>query len=255
MSRRLPDFPWDTIAAARQRAGDHPGGLVDLSVGTPVDPTPAPVRQALCAADDSPGYPQTWGTPRLRRAIAGYHASRWGGVPLTDEGVLPVVGTKELVAGLALQLDLGPDDTVVVPGVAYPTYAVGAAMTGSDVVTADTPAELGDRRPALVWVNSPANPSGWTQGVAELRAWVDWCRERDAVLASDECYAEFGWEADPASVLQPQRRRPPGRRTLPAEVHRAATGAADEQWTLAAEKTAGREQGMSTLLTARRRQT
>lgn len=200
MSRALPDFPWDTIAAAKRRAGEHADGIVDLSVGTPVDPTPAVVRESLAGAIDSPGYPQTAGTPELRDAIEGYLTRRWSVAGAHQ--VLPVIGTKEVVAGLPMLLDLGPDDTVVIPATAYPTYAVGVAMTRSNLVTADRPEELGDLRPALIWINSPANPTGWTQTADELAAWVRFARERGAVLASDECYGEFGWDVEPASVLQ-----------------------------------------------------
>ncbi|HNI70348.1 MAG TPA: hypothetical protein PLO27_03435, partial [Marmoricola sp.] len=50
VSRRLPDFPWDSLAPFAAKARSHPEGIVDLSVGTPVDPTPAVVQQALIAA-------------------------------------------------------------------------------------------------------------------------------------------------------------------------------------------------------------
>lgn len=202
MSRVLPDFPWDTIAGAKRRAIEHVDGIVDLSVGTPVDPTPAVVREALVDAVDSPGYPQTAGTPALLEAIDAYLMRRWSVVG--QRTILPVIGTKEVVAGLPMLLDLGPDDTIVIPATAYPTYAVGAAMTNSNLITADRPEDLGDLRPALVWINSPANPTGWTQTAEELAAWVNFARERGAVLASDECYGEFGWEVEPASVLQPE---------------------------------------------------
>jgi aspartate/methionine/tyrosine aminotransferase len=52
---RLPVFPWDLLTPYREKAAAHPGGIVDLSVGTPVDPVPAVVREALIAAADSPG--------------------------------------------------------------------------------------------------------------------------------------------------------------------------------------------------------
>lgn len=200
MSRALPDFPWDTIADAKRRAAEHADGIVDLSVGTPVDPTPEPVRRALAAAVDSPGYPQTAGTATLLEAINRYVLRRWAAV--APRQVLPVIGTKEVVAWLPTLLDLGPDDTIVIPATAYPTYAVGAAMTHSSIRTADTPDELAGLRPALVWINSPGNPTGWTQSAQELAAWVRYARECGAVLASDECYGEFGWDTEPASVLQ-----------------------------------------------------
>ncbi len=203
----LPDFPWDSLADAQARARAHPDGIVDLSVGTPVDPTPRLAREALVAAADSPGYPLTAGTPELRRAMAGWAVRRWAVEGLEPTSCLPVVGTKELVGWLPTLLGLGSRTSeppvVVVPEAAYPTYRVGALVAGARVVAADDPARLGDLRPALVWVNSPSNPTGEVLAPERLRGWVDWCRERGAVLASDECYGELGWEAAPVSVLHP----------------------------------------------------
>lgn len=197
----LPDFPWDTIADAGARARSHPDGICDLSVGTPVDPTPEIGRRALADASDAHGYPLTWGTPALRKAINDYLVTRWGAPDLTERGVLPVIGTKELVGWLPTLLGLGPDDTVVIPATAYPTYAVGAAVAGCRVVTAETTDDVADERPALVWTNSPSNPTGRVADEAETKAWIAYTRERGALLVADECYGEFGWDAEPVSAL------------------------------------------------------
>src|SRR5471030_185759 len=119
---RLPDFPWDSLAPYKERASSHVEGLVDLSVGTPVDPTPDVVRAALTTAADAPGYPQTYGTPDLREAVAAWFARRRGVPHLDPDAVLPTIGSKELVALLPTLLGLGPGDIVVHPEVAYPTY-------------------------------------------------------------------------------------------------------------------------------------
>jgi len=203
VSGRLPDFPWDRLDAARLRAASHPDGIVDLSVGTPVDPTPDFVQEVLRAAANAPGYPTVWGTPELRRAIVGYLTRRWGAVGLDEDCVLPTVGSKELVASLPAQLGVGPGDTVLVPELAYPTYAVGALLAGADVLVSDATVALGPRAAALVWVNSPANPSGRVLPAAHLRKIIAWARERDAVVAADECYLEYAWDAEPVSVLDP----------------------------------------------------
>ncbi len=203
LAASLPDFPWDTLAAAKARAAAHPDGLVDLSVGTPVDPTPALGREALARAVDSPGYPLTSGTDELRAAIAAYLARRWGAEGLRADATLPVIGTKELVAWLPTLLGLGPDDLVVYPAMAYPTYLVGARLAGCRSVGCDDLTELGDERPALVWLNSPGNPTGAILPSEALAERVAWARARGALLASDECYGEFGWEAEPVSVLHP----------------------------------------------------
>lgn len=203
LSSRLPDFPWDTLSEAKRIASEHPDGIVDLSVGTPVDPTPQVAVDALTAAGQAPGYPTVWGAPATRKAIIDYLASRWRSVELTDECVLPVVGTKELVAWLPTLLGLGVSDAVVFPECAYPTYEVGALTAHARPVASDDPATIPDDA-RLIWINSPANPSGRILGLDELRAFVAAARERGAVLASDECYGEFAWEAEPVSVLDPR---------------------------------------------------
>ena len=201
MSIRLPDFPWDTLAAARALAETHPDGVVDLSVGTPVDPTPEFVQQSLAASADAHGYPLTWGTPALRAAILDYRDRRWRAAGLADPNVLPVVGTKELVALLPSQLGLGAGDVLVIPTTAYPTYDVGGRLAGATVVASDDPGALASLAPKLVWINSPANPHGTTLTVEQTRAWIEAARAAGAVLAADECYGEFGWDAEPVSVL------------------------------------------------------
>jgi succinyldiaminopimelate transaminase len=201
----LPEFPWDRLTPVKERAvaAAGPAGLVDLSVGTPVDPAPAVVQQALAAAADAPGYPLTAGTPSLREAIAGFLTRRFGVRGLAPSAVLPTIGSKELVAWLPVLLGLGPGDRVVFPELAYPTYEIGARLAGAEPVATDGLTALGPAPVALVWVNSPSNPTGRVLPPEHLRKTVDWARERGAVLASDECYAEFGWNAEPVSVLHP----------------------------------------------------
>jgi succinyldiaminopimelate transaminase len=203
VSRRLPDFPWDKLVEHGERARAHPGGIVDLSVGTPVDPTPEPVQEALAAAADSPGYPTTVGLPGTRQACVEWLSRRHGVTGLQIDAVLPVVGSKELIAGLPTYLGLGPGDLVVQPELAYPTYEVGAVLAGARVVATDALTTVGPERVSVVWVNSPSNPTGRVLPVDHLRKVVAWCRERGALLVSDECYLECAWEADPVSVLHP----------------------------------------------------
>ncbi|WP_219412913.1 succinyldiaminopimelate transaminase [Pseudonocardia nigra] len=197
----LPDFPWDSLAEDKARAAAHPGGIVDLSVGTPVDPVPDVVRAALAGpAAAEPGYPTTHGTADLREAVAGAVARRFH-VTVDPVAVLPTIGSKELVAWLPTLLGLGAGDTVVIPELAYPTYEVGARLAGAEFVRADSTTALGPQRVALVWLNSPSNPTGRVLPVEHLRKVVAWARERGAVLASDECYLSLSRDAH--SVLHP----------------------------------------------------
>jgi len=170
---------------------------VDLSIGTPVDPVPPVIQAALAAASDTPGYPLTVGTSDLRSALVEFVRASCGA---DDFDVIPSIGSKELVAWLPTLLGLGPEDTVVIPSVCYPTYEVGARLAGARVVRSDHPFS-GDA--TLIWLNSPGNPHGRVLSADELRAWVEWARERGAVIASDECYLSLPWESTPISVLHP----------------------------------------------------
>ncbi len=204
----LPDYPWDRMAPFVERAKRHPDGVVDLSIGSPVDPTPEVIRAALADATDAHSYPQTVGTPPLREAIVDWFARRRGVTGLGVANVLPTIGSKELVAWLPLMLGLGDGDVVVHPRAAYPTYAIGAAIAGARAFASDDPAAW-PAETRLVWLNSPGNPDGRVLDTDQLRAAVLRARELGAVVASDECYAELGWEgpwaAEPVpSILDPR---------------------------------------------------
>ena len=172
-------------------------------MGTPVDPVAPLIREALSAASSAPGYPTTAGTPELRASAARSLLRRYGITDVADDAVLPVIGTKELIAWLPTLLGLGADDTVVVPELAYPTYDVGARLAGARVLRADSLTQIGPRTPRLLYLNSPSNPTGSVLGVDHLRKVVGWARERGVLVASDECYLGLGWEAEPVSVLHP----------------------------------------------------
>ncbi|MEU9208296.1 bifunctional succinyldiaminopimelate transaminase/glutamate-prephenate aminotransferase [Streptomyces sp. NPDC048415] len=203
VSDRLPTFPWDKLEPYKATAAAHPGGIVDLSVGTPVDPVPELIQKALVAAADSPGYPTVWGTPELRDALTGWVRRRLGAQEVTHHHVLPIVGSKELVAWLPTQLGLGPGDKVAYPRLAYPTYEVGARLARAEHVVYDDPTDLDPTGVKLLWLNSPSNPTGRVLSAEELTRIVAWAREHGILVFSDECYIELGWEADPVSVLHP----------------------------------------------------
>jgi succinyldiaminopimelate transaminase len=202
-SSRLPDFPWDKLAPFKQKAAAHPDGIVDLSIGSPVDPVPDLVKKALADAADAPAYPTTIGTATARQAAVDWLARRLD-VPGVDPqaGVLPVIGTKELIMLLPTLLGIGVGDTVLIPDLAYPTYEAGAALArATSIPVADPTQYEGPVR--VAYLNSPRNPSGQITSAADLRGAVEWARANDVLLVSDECYAEFGWDSRPVSVLHP----------------------------------------------------
>ena len=190
----LPDYPWNAMEPFRARAAEHTHGIVDLSIGSPVDPTPTIVRDALVAATDAHAYPLTTGTPDLTAAITDWFARRRGVTGLTAGNVLPTIGSKEFVAWLPFMLGVGAGDVVVHPRAAYPTYEIGATIAGATALAEDDPAAW-PAATKLVWLNSPGNPDGSVLTAEHLRVCVARARELGAVLVSDECYAELGWDA------------------------------------------------------------
>lgn len=198
---QLPAFPWDRLVPYGDTARQHPDGIVDLSVGTPVDSTPEVVQAALRAASDSPGYPLTIGTAALRQAIVAWTGRRLG-AEVTASEVLPSIGSKELVALLPSLLGIN-GSSVAIPALAYPTYDAGARLAGCRPLVTDDPTALDPAGIGMVWINSPGNPSGAVLAPEHLKAIVAWGRQHGVLIASDECYVELGWEADPLSVLHP----------------------------------------------------
>lgn len=194
----LPEYPWQLLAPYKATAAQHPAGVVDLSIGAPVDPTPQVIQDALRSAANWPGYPGSSGTDALREAIASWYQRRRDVNGLASEHIAATVGSKEFIAWLPVLLGLGPDDVIVYPTVAYPTYDIGAKIVGATSVTADSLEDLDEytrSRVKLVWMNSPANPTGIVQDAPTMRRIVDDARRLGAVIASDECYAELGWDA------------------------------------------------------------
>ena len=188
----LPDYPWKSLKPFQEKAAQHKDGAIDLSVGSPIDPTPEAVQQALKNFANAPGYPSTAGTAEFRNAVVDWFARRRQVPGLDPDQVMPTIGSKELISWLPTFLGLGPGDVVVQPKVAYTAYAVGAALCGAKLLSEDDP----DKWPAntkLVWINSPGNPDGKVLDVEGFAKAVSKSRELGALLASDECYAELGW--------------------------------------------------------------
>ena len=202
MFDRLPDYPWLSLTPYSAKAAEHAGGAVDLSIGSPVDPTPQIIQDALNHASNAPGYPTTAGSLEFRQAVVDWFERRRGVAGLAPDNVMPTIGSKELISWLPLLLGLGPGDVVVQPEAAYTAYAVGAALCGAECISEDNP----DNWPAntkLVWLNSPGNPDGRVLDVDQLKRALERTRELGALLASDECYAELGWDGKWQSEIIP----------------------------------------------------
>ena len=196
MRQPLPDFPWDALAPYAQKARDFADGVIDLSQGTPVDSTPELIQSALRASSDSPRYPVTAGTKELQDAIRNWAINHLGASG--DFDVLPVIGSKELVAWLPTLLQ---SKSVIYPEVAYPTYLVGAILAQAKPIAVGVDAAIWPQSD-FAWINSPANPTGRVHSEEELRAALKWSRENSATLICDECYIDFGDTQTPTSLLK-----------------------------------------------------
>ena len=194
---KLPDFPWDALAPYGEIARKYPRGAIDLSIGTPVDPVPKFIQDALSASSNTPGYPLTIGTPELREAMRNWATNVLGASG--DFDVLPTIGSKELVAWLPTFLEA---KTVLYPKIAYPTYLVGALIGKAQAIEVDIDPK--DWPTAdLAWINSPSNPTGRVHSEAELLEVISFSRKTGTVIASDECYLHMpASDKKPVSILK-----------------------------------------------------
>jgi succinyldiaminopimelate transaminase len=204
-----PPYPYDRLGELRDQAVATHGSCLDLSIGTPYDPPPPVVLEALASSDAERGYPPSVGTEAFRESAARWYRDRLG-VTVPPVDIAACVGTKEFVAGLPQWLRLRrPDrDTVLYPAVSYPTYEMGAQLAGCRAV----PVPLDEQwridlsavdkvdaaRALCLWVNTPGNPAG---GLDDLAAVADWGRVHDVPVFSDECYVEYTWDGPPRTIL------------------------------------------------------
>ncbi len=206
-----PAYPYERLDSLRAIAGGLPGGAVDCSIGTPCDPPPTAVVEALGRSGRERGYPPSIGAPEYRQAAAGWLKRRLGVDVDPDAGLAACIGTKEFVVSLPHYLRLrNPDrNTVLYPAVSYPSYEMGAVLAGCRAVPVGVDhrfridlSQVSDAdaaRALCLWVNTPGNPAGGLDDLAEVAAWA---QRRGVLVVSDECYAEFTWQGPPRSILQ-----------------------------------------------------
>ena len=206
-----PPYPYERLDSLRALAEALPGGAVDCSVGTPCDPPPPQVVEALAASGAERGYPSSIGSSAYREAAAGWVERRFAAAVDPGAEVAACIGTKEFVASLPgyLKLRYPERDTVLYPAVSYPSYAMGATLAGCRAVPVavdehfridvDSIARRDAERALCLWVNTPGNPAG---ALDDLGAVAAWGRANGVPVASDECYTEFTWDGAPRTILE-----------------------------------------------------
>ncbi len=217
---RLENVPMYVFAAhgARLKKLQAEGlDIIRLDIGEPDAPPPAFIIEELAASAHNPkhhGYAGYGGTPELKKAIADYYRRRFGVELDPGPEVLPLLGSKEGLANIALAW-LDPGDLAIVPDPGYPTYQMGAKMAGAFVHFTPLEQRLGwlpdlqaipadaARRARLMWICFPNNPIGSVAPMSFYAEAVAFCREHDILLCSDLPYADVCFEGYRApSVLE-----------------------------------------------------
>jgi succinyldiaminopimelate transaminase len=204
-----PPYPYERLDVLKKLADTHEGGPIDCSIGTPVDAPPQGVLDELAKGTGARGYPTSQGSPQYRASAAGWMNRRFA-LTLTSNDLAACIGTKEFVGNVAgyLHLRSPQRDTVLYPAISYPTYAMGATLSGLRSVPVrvtngqlDLEAIEPDdvARALLLWTNSPSNPTG---RLDDLGRAATWGRAHEVPVISDECYAEFTWAGRPRSILE-----------------------------------------------------
>jgi succinyldiaminopimelate transaminase len=210
----LGTYPFVRLDEAKAAAVARGARIVDLGAGEPREETPPFIRRAVAEAVEAEpvaGYPKAEGLPELRAAIAAWLGRRFGADldPATE--VIPTLGSKEAIFGLA-QVVGGPGARVAVTTPGYPVPARGALFAGAEVVELRLEAANGWLPDldavdwdgvAILWLNSPNNPTAVAAPLAFYERAAALAREHGFVLACDEAYSELWFSGDPpASALQ-----------------------------------------------------
>lgn len=220
MSRRvehLPPYLFVEISkkiAEKKAKGED---VVSFAIGDPDIPTPSHIIERLCQAARDPAnhrYPETEGLPKLRQAIAGWYQKRFGVTLDPDTEVLPLIGSKEGIAHIALCL-IDYRDIALVPDPAYPVYSVSTILAGGTPYHLPLTEENDflpnfDAIPAyavkgakLLWINYPNNPTGAVADLNFFNKVAEFARQHEIVVCHDGPYSEIAFDGyQPASFMQ-----------------------------------------------------
>jgi alanine-synthesizing transaminase len=218
--RRITNLPpyvftiIDGLKVAARRAGED---VIDLGFGNPDLPSPATAVDKLCEAVRNPRnhrYSASRGIPKLRQAVAGLYARRFGVALDPDTEAITTIGAKEGFSHLMWVL-LQPGDAALVPSPSYPIHIWGPLFAGAEV--REIPIGTGEDffenvkqayrfswpRPRVIVLSFPHNPTTTCVDLAFMQRMVDFALENDVLLVHDNAYAELGFDGfRPPSILQ-----------------------------------------------------
>lgn len=227
--QNLPAYPFARLDELKANARQQGLDLIDLGMGNPDGSTPQPVIDAAVKALQNPanhGYPPFEGTASFRRCITNWYYRRYGVKLDSDSEALPLLGSKEGLAHLALAY-INPGDVVLVPSPSYPVHFRGPLIAGGDVYSlvlkpennwlidlAAIPDEVA-RKAKILYFNYPSNPTAATAPREFFEEIVAFARKYEILLVHDLCYAELAFDGyQPTSLLEI-----PGAKEIGVEFH------------------------------------
>ena len=232
LARRVEQLPpYLFVEISRKIAEKRARGerVISFAIGDPDIPTPANIVDCLCQAARDPKnhrYPETDGLPELRKAIADWYARRFGVTLDLNKEVLPLIGSKEGIAHVALCL-LDPGDVALVPDPGYPVYSIATMLVGAQsyflplleknnyLPDLDAIPEDVARKAKVLWLNYPNNPTGATAGPEFFKKAISFARKYDIAICHDGPYSDVVFDGyEPASFLQV-----PGAKDVGIEFH------------------------------------
>lgn len=196
--------------------------VISFGIGDPDIPTPAHIIKRLCQAAHDPAnhrYPETEGLLLLRQAIAGWYQKRFGVSLDADREVLPLIGSKEGIAHIALCL-INHGDIALVPDPGYPVYSIGTMLVGGEsyyMPLVEANSFLPDlnaiptgvlKKAKLLWLNYPNNPTGAVADLDFFNKAVEFARKHNLAICHDGPYSEVCFDGyQPVSFMQAESAR------------------------------------------------
>jgi aspartate/methionine/tyrosine aminotransferase len=198
-------YEWAARARALETAGRS---VVHLEIGEPDFDTPGHIREAAARALDAGAthYAPFRGLPELREAIA-EDASARKRFPVDPEDVFVTVGAKGVMVYAVLGL-VDPGDEVIVPDPGYPIYASLVRFVGAQAIPlpirmandfrldVDELASLVSPRTRLLFLNSPANPTGGVLPRRDLERIAELVERHDLLVMTDEIYGRILYDGE-----------------------------------------------------------
>jgi alanine-synthesizing transaminase len=214
--RRLPPYVFGEVNAMKAQARAAGRDIIDLGMGNPDQPTPAPIVEKLIEAVRNPRthrYSVSRGIQGLRRAQARYYARRFGVALDPETEIVVTLGSKEGLANLA-QAITAPGDVILAPNPSYPIHPYGfiiagaairhvPAVPGVDLLAAlDRAVKHSVPPPTALVLAFPSNPTAQVVDLDFYKEIVAFARRHEIFILSDLAYAEIYFEAPPPSILQ-----------------------------------------------------